>query len=49
MAKLKNFKYEYFNPILIKPCGWIKDQLKTKLNGLSGHLKDFWKDIYESD
>ena len=48
MAKVKNFKYEYFNPILIKPCGWIKDQLTTQLNGLSGHLKDFWKDISES-
>lgn len=48
MIKLKNYKYEFFNPNEIELKGWIKHQLRTQLDGLTGHLKDFWPDISDS-
>ncbi len=48
MNKIKDYKLEYFNPKEIKLNGWIKHQLQTQMEGLSGHLKDFWPDICDS-
>ena len=32
----------------IKPKGWLKSQLKTQEEGLSGHLDEFWPDVMDS-
>jgi hypothetical protein len=32
----------------IKPKGWLEQQMKLQLSGLSGHLDEFWPDIKES-
>ena len=48
MEKIKNNYFEYFNAYELSPLGWVKDQLETQLNGLSGHLCDFWPDISDS-
>lgn len=45
MNAIKNYRLNYFNAKEINPSGWIKHQLQTQLNGLSGHLLDFWPDI----
>ena len=45
---MKNYRYEYFNAKEISPSFWVKHQLQTQLNGLSGHLCDFWPDISDS-
>lgn len=33
---------------VIKPRGWLRDQLSVQLNGLSGHIEEFWPDIAHS-
>ena len=48
MDKIKNYKFDYFRASKVFPNGWIKHQLETQLNGLSGHLCDFWPDISDS-
>ena len=32
----------------IKPEGWLKNQLNTQEEGLSGHLDEFWPDVMDS-
>ena len=32
----------------IKPAGWLKAQLRTQAEGLSGHLDEFWPDVRDS-
>jgi len=32
----------------IMPRGWLRDQLRTQAEGLSGHLDEFWQDIADS-
>ena len=29
----------------IRPAGWLKEQLRTQANGLSGHLDETWEDV----
>lgn len=47
MKKINNFKLELFNAKEVSPTQWTKHQLETQLDGLSGHLCDFWPDISE--
>jgi uncharacterized protein len=32
----------------VKPQGWLKDQLLTQANGLTGHLDEFWESLVTS-
>ncbi len=32
----------------IKPTGWLRNQLQIQINGLSGHLDEFWPDVMDS-
>ena len=32
----------------IKPCGWLKRQLKIQADGLNGNLDKVWRDVRES-
>lgn len=32
----------------VRPAGWLKDQLQTQADGLTGHLADFWPDVARS-
>ena len=45
---MKNDKLNKFNVKNITPRGWILHQLQTQMNGLSGHLHEFWPDIARS-
>ena len=45
---MKKDKLKRFNVKNIEPKGWLLDQLQTQMNGLSGHLHEFWPDIQRS-
>ena len=45
---MKKNKLKTFNFKNITPKGWVFDQLQTQINGLSGHLHEFWPDIKDS-
>ena len=45
---MKKDKLKRFNVKNISPQGWILHQLKTQMDGLSGHLHEFWPDIQRS-
>ncbi len=32
----------------IIPAGWLRDQLRTQADGLTGHLDEFWPDVADS-
>ena len=40
--------YGYFDPKGIRPCGWLKTQLKIQANGLAGNLNKIWPDVKDS-
>jgi len=40
-----------FDPLplgAVTPTGWLRDQLRTQADGLSGHLDEFWPDVARS-
>ena len=40
-----------FDPLplgAVRPAGWLRDQLRTQADGLSGHLHEFWPDVARS-
>ena len=45
---MKKDKLKRFNVKNINPKGWIFHQLQTQMNGISGHLHEFWPDIQRS-
>ena len=45
---MKNDKWKRFNTKEIEPKGWLFHQLQTQMDGLSGHLHEFWPDIAQS-
>lgn len=40
--------YTFFTPNEIKPCGWLKKQLKIQAEGLCGNLDKVWPDVRDS-
>lgn len=46
--KLHESAFRPFPISSIRPQGWLKNQLQTQLNGLSGNLDLFWPDIMDS-
>jgi len=46
--KLKNPVFRPLSIKEIKPEGWLKNQLRTQADGLSGNLDQFWPDIKDS-
>ena len=33
---------------MVRPTGWLRDQLQIQADGLSGHLDEFWPDVARS-
>lgn len=48
MMNIKKDKLKTFNPKDIYLSGWIKSQLETQMQGLTGALHTFWPDIKDS-
>lgn len=48
ISKLQEPAFRLFPTSSISPEGWLKNQLKTQLDGLSGNLDLFWPDIKDS-
>lgn len=32
----------------VTPAGWLRSQLQIQVNGLTGHLQEFWPDVARS-
>ena len=47
-AQLRPLALRPFPTTAIAPRGWLASQLRTQLDGLSGHLDEFWPDIRDS-
>jgi hypothetical protein len=45
---LSPLKFTPFPLTSITPLGWLKNQLQLQVNGLSGHLDEFWLDVKDS-
>lgn len=45
---IRNYKYKFFTANEIKPCGWLKNQLRIQADGLCGNLDKVWPDIRDS-
>ncbi|MBR2951076.1 MAG: glycoside hydrolase family 127 protein [Lachnospiraceae bacterium] len=41
-------KYQWMDPVKVKPQGWLKKQLQLQAEGLSGNLDKIWPDIRDS-
>ncbi len=41
-------KWNFYTAKEIKPTGWMRDQLKLQLSGLSGNLDKVWRDVRDS-
>ena len=48
MKKLQSLPLRPLKLGEVKPTGWLRKQLITQANGLSGHLDEFWPDIMDS-
>ena len=46
--KLHEPAFRAFPLASIKPAGWLEQQLRIQLDGLSGHLDEFWPDVKDS-
>ena len=40
--------YSFFDPNMISPKGWLRDQLMVQAAGLSGNLDKMWPDVRDS-
>lgn len=47
-AQLAELRLRPFPLGSITPSGWMKEQLRTQAEGLTGHIDEFWPDIAES-
>ncbi len=45
---MKNVKYKFLTTNEIKPCGWLKNQLRIQADGLNGNLDKVWPDVRDS-
>ncbi len=45
---IKNTKYKFLTTNEIKPCGWLKNQLRIQAEGLNGNLDKVWPDVRDS-
>ena len=41
-------RWQQYTAREIKPCGWLKRQLKIQADGLNGNLDKVWRDVRES-
>ena len=44
-APLLPARFRYFPTGVVRPAGWLKDQLTIQARGLTGHLDEIWPDV----